>query len=44
MGLYSSDLEARKIPFDTFIKEFSDNDRAKCEGETAGFVKVVACI
>mmetsp|Transcript_21277 Transcript_21277/g.30773 ORF Transcript_21277/g.30773 Transcript_21277/m.30773 type:complete len:665 (-) Transcript_21277:99-2093(-) len=40
VGLYSSDLEARKIPFDTFIKEFSDNDRAKCEGETAGFVKI----
>ena len=41
VGLYSHDMDARSIPYDTFMKEFSDNDRAKCEGNEIGFVKVL---
>lgn len=40
VGLYPRDMEAKKIAFDTFTKEFSDNDRAILEGETEGFVKI----
>jgi pyruvate/2-oxoglutarate dehydrogenase complex dihydrolipoamide dehydrogenase (E3) component len=40
VGLYPRDMETRNIPYDTYIKEFSDNDRAVCEGSTEGFVKI----
>ena len=33
-------MEARNIPYDTYTKEFSDVDRAVCEGSTEGFVKI----
>ena len=42
VGLHQHDLIRRRIPFDTYTKEFSDVDRAKCEGSTTGFVKVCA--
>lgn len=40
VGLYPRDLHQRKIKFDTFVKEFSENDRSVCEGNTIGFVKI----
>lgn len=40
VGLYPRDMEADNIPFDTYTKHFKDNDRAICDGETVGFVKV----
>lgn len=40
VGLYESDLEEKKIAYKTFEKEFSDNDRAICDGETDGFVRI----
>jgi len=40
VGLYESDLHGRQIPFDTFKKEFADVDRAICDGDTEGFVKI----
>jgi len=41
VGLYEADLEERNLPFDTYEKEFSDNDRAICDGETEGYVKIL---
>ncbi|CAN0047251.1 unnamed protein product [Discosporangium mesarthrocarpum] len=40
VGLYPRDLDGRKIAYDTFTKEFADNDRAILEGQTTGFVKI----
>ncbi len=40
VGLYPRDMDAKKIPYDTFTKEFQDNDRAILEGQTEGFVKI----
>lgn len=40
MGLYEKDLEARKIKYTTFTKNFEHLDRAILEGETEGFVKI----
>lgn len=40
VGLYPRDMDARRIPFDTYTKHFSDVDRAVCEGSTEGFVKI----
>lgn len=40
VGLYESDMKARNIEFDTYTKHFSDIDRAICDGETKGFVKI----
>jgi pyruvate/2-oxoglutarate dehydrogenase complex dihydrolipoamide dehydrogenase (E3) component len=42
VGAYARDLQARGVKFATFRKEFSDNDRSRCEGSEAevGFVKV----
>ena len=40
VGLYPRDMEERNVVYDTYKKEFSDNDRAVCEGSTEGFVKI----
>lgn len=40
VGLYEKDLEARKIKYTTFAKNFEHLDRAILEGETEGFVKI----
>jgi pyruvate/2-oxoglutarate dehydrogenase complex dihydrolipoamide dehydrogenase (E3) component len=40
VGLYASDLEEKGIAFRTFEKHFKDNDRAVCDGETDGMVRV----
>lgn len=39
VGLYERDLKDRGIPFKTFEKHFSDNDRALCDGATTGMVR-----
>ncbi len=40
VGLYEKDLEDRNIAYATFIREFSDVDRAIVDGEGEGFVKI----
>ncbi|CAN0082483.1 unnamed protein product [Pylaiella littoralis] len=40
VGLYPRDMEAKNIAFDTYTKQFDDNDRAILEGQTEGFVKI----
>lgn len=45
VGLYAADLEKKNIPYETFMRHFSDIDRAVCEGTGAdgsvtGFVKI----
>ncbi|KAK9815231.1 hypothetical protein WJX72_000388 [[Myrmecia] bisecta] len=40
VGLYPRDLEQRGIKFDTYTKKLEDNDRAICDSQTEGFVKV----
>ena len=40
VGLYDADLVEKKIPYDTLIRHFSDNDRALCESDSVGFIKV----
>lgn len=40
VGLYESDLKSRYIDFDTYTKHFADVDRAICDGEVTGFVKI----
>lgn len=40
VGLYESDMKERGIPFKTFEKEFSDNDRAICDSSTLGLVRI----
>lgn len=39
VGLYESDLKERGIEFRVFEKHFKDNDRAICDGKTAGLVR-----
>jgi pyruvate/2-oxoglutarate dehydrogenase complex dihydrolipoamide dehydrogenase (E3) component len=41
VGLYRRDLEGRGVPYEIYRKDFADNDRAICEGDTRGFVQVV---
>jgi len=38
--MYERDMKEKGIPFDTFVQEFKDVDRAVLDGETEGFVKV----
>jgi pyruvate/2-oxoglutarate dehydrogenase complex dihydrolipoamide dehydrogenase (E3) component len=40
VGLYESDLKEKGIEFRVFEKHFKDNDRAKCDGKTAGMLRV----
>mmetsp|Transcript_1716 Transcript_1716/g.3779 ORF Transcript_1716/g.3779 Transcript_1716/m.3779 type:complete len:697 (-) Transcript_1716:67-2157(-) len=40
VGLYGKDLDAKVVPFRTFEKHFKDNDRAICDGETEGMVRI----
>lgn len=40
VGLYEKDLNAKGIPFDTFIRELKDVDRAILDGEVNGFIKL----
>ncbi|MEE9601797.1 MAG: mercuric reductase, partial [Thermoguttaceae bacterium] len=40
VGMYERDMKEKGIPFDTFVQEFKDVDRAVLDGETEGFVKV----
>ena len=42
VGLSEQDAHARNIAHDVYVQEFADVDRAILEGETDGFVKVVA--
>ncbi|MDT8389937.1 MAG: mercuric reductase [Lentisphaeria bacterium] len=41
VGMYPAEAETRGIPTDTFKVEMSDIDRARTDGETEGFVKVL---
>jgi len=40
VGLYERDAEQRGIPIDTYLRPFSEVDRAVADGEEDGFVKV----
>jgi pyruvate/2-oxoglutarate dehydrogenase complex dihydrolipoamide dehydrogenase (E3) component len=40
VGLYERDAEKRGIPIDTYLRPFSEVDRAVVDGEEDGFVKV----
>eukprot|EP00986_Skeletonema_menzelii_P000439 scaffold128_cov140-Skeletonema_menzelii.AAC.15 len=40
VGLYGKDCEAKGINYATYEKHFSDNDRAICEGDTVGMVRI----
>ena len=40
VGLYERDAEKRGIPIDTYLRPFSEVDRAVADGEEDGFVKV----
>jgi pyruvate/2-oxoglutarate dehydrogenase complex dihydrolipoamide dehydrogenase (E3) component len=40
VGLYERDATAQGIEVDTYMREFSDVDRAITEGDTSGFVKI----
>ena len=41
VGMYTHDAEAAGIAYDVFSKSLSEVDRARTDGETAGFVKVL---
>lgn len=41
VGLYEHDLEEKKIKYNKFIRHLSDVDRAICDGEEEGFVKIL---
>ncbi len=41
VGLYESDLKERKIEFDVIKVGLEHNDRAICDGENEGFIKVL---
>jgi pyruvate/2-oxoglutarate dehydrogenase complex dihydrolipoamide dehydrogenase (E3) component len=41
VGLSEADARRRGIPYDLFTASFEDNDRALCDGEPEGFVKVL---
>jgi len=40
VGLYGKDCEKKGINYRTFEKNFADNDRAICDGETTGMVRI----
>mmetsp|Transcript_18783 Transcript_18783/g.46136 ORF Transcript_18783/g.46136 Transcript_18783/m.46136 type:complete len:670 (-) Transcript_18783:37-2046(-) len=40
VGLYEKDAEAKGIEVETFEKHLADNDRAICEGDTSGVVRI----
>ena len=40
VGLYEREAEKRGIPIDTYVRPFSEVDRAVADGEEDGFVKV----
>lgn len=40
VGLYESDLTEKNIGFNTFEKHFEHNDRAICDGNTVGMVRI----
>lgn len=40
VGLYESDMRKHGIAFNTFVKYFDEVDRAICDGQEEGFVKV----
>jgi pyruvate/2-oxoglutarate dehydrogenase complex dihydrolipoamide dehydrogenase (E3) component len=40
VGLYGKDCESQGIQYRTFEKHFADNDRAICDGETEGMVRI----
>jgi pyruvate/2-oxoglutarate dehydrogenase complex dihydrolipoamide dehydrogenase (E3) component len=40
-GLSEAEARQRGVPYDVFITPFEDNDRALCDGEPDGFVKVL---
>jgi len=42
VGLYEHEADERKIAYSTFVRKFEDVDRAILDGETGGFVKVIA--
>jgi pyruvate/2-oxoglutarate dehydrogenase complex dihydrolipoamide dehydrogenase (E3) component len=41
VGLAEGEAQTRGIAYDVYRSSFSDNDRAVCDGETAGFAKVL---
>jgi len=41
VGLSEAEAQARSIPYHVFTSLFSENDRAICDGEGAGFAKVL---
>lgn len=41
VGLYEDDLKERQIKYDVYRKDMEHNDRALCDSETSGFVKVL---
>ena len=40
VGLYGKDCDAKGIKYVTYEKHFSDNDRAICDGDTVGMVRI----
>lgn len=40
VGLYGKDCEAKGIKYVTFEKHFSDNDRAICDGDKVGMIRI----
>jgi pyruvate/2-oxoglutarate dehydrogenase complex dihydrolipoamide dehydrogenase (E3) component len=41
VGLSEAEARQRGVPYDLFTASFEDNDRALCDGEFDGFVKVL---
>jgi len=40
VGLYGKDCDKKGIKYRTFEKQFTENDRALCDGETTGMVRI----
>ncbi|KAH8052857.1 dihydrolipoyl dehydrogenase [Aureococcus anophagefferens] len=40
VGLYEKEMDDKGIAYDTYVRQFKDVDRCKCEGVTSGFVKI----
>ena len=40
VGLYDTDLSKKGIKYQTFVKKLADVDRAICDGQEEGFVKI----
>lgn len=40
VGLYEKEMDASGTQYDTYVRQLADVDRCKCEGVTAGFVKI----